>query len=361
MHGPAIWLLLVVLLPACVPESAAGRGVTVRRTLQLAPEEVIASPDGYPHSVPVWDDDGQLLLFLRTDGWTVEYVYDDSSEVQQLILPEDPRCQRAKHYVERTLPDGRLGIRELCIGRWPERAPGNPSDEEYVLAYDWGLETIQQIVGGTTYDGSSMFTWNPEMTRGIQVVGSLLTTLFWISPEGIEPMEVTVRQGNQAWSLAETINIITNRDAEVVLYKRDVGNAAAPDWSPDGQIIAFMASIAAIDRQGIARGFSEYSLYLMDAVELEPYPVLDGVYLPSMLLWSPDGRWLAFNTQAEPRREGGLWLYSPEQKLLQLISEGDFRSLGWSPDGSKIAAIRCLKVICDQSEAVIFDLQPLLQ
>lgn len=147
-------------------------------------------------------------------------------------------------------------------------------------------------------------------------------------------MDVTIRDGRRHWSLADNYWRMLSRSGE----SQDIGIACCGAWSPNGEQIGFFASADALGHEGIDRAQGEYKLYLMDSDRLEPEPILDGVYYANQLAWSPDGKWLAFTGQRHG--SSGIWLFSPQERLLVRVTNDPIESFSWSPDGSKLAATR---------------------
>ncbi|MGH2536807.1 MAG: TolB family protein [Candidatus Promineifilaceae bacterium] len=338
---------LLMFLAACQPDVS---GKVVREPLALAA--------GYYGPV-MWLSEERLLVFYRGTWDYLEYPSNVRGEVR---LESDPRCTLQTVYLApEVLPDGRLGLVKDCVSLRPQEPPAIGGHERYLVAYDWQSQTVEQIVAGplpTTQ--AAAFSWNPDMTRGVQALAGLLGTLYWLTPAGYEPMEVTVGEGARSWSLAENLRILLSPDADVQLHKRDVGIADNPSWSPDGGTIAFFASTAAINRSGPSRGDGEYHLYLMDPVELRPEPALGKVYYPSFLAWSPDSRWLAFLGRAGALRASGLWLFNPEDNELELIEAGEILDATWSPDGTQLAVTRCGATGCENAEVFRYDVSALV-
>jgi Tol biopolymer transport system component len=61
-----------------------------------------------------------------------------------------------------------------------------------------------------------------------------------------------------------------------------------------------------------------------------------------LLAWSPNSQWLAFYGQKGEYNDNGLWLFSPNDQKLKLVTKADDHYRGspvWSPDGKEIATI----------------------
>jgi hypothetical protein len=177
--------------------------------------------------------------------------------------------------------------------------------------------------------------------------------LYWITPFGSEPISLTLSDGKRSWSLEESFPDYSDDPSAM-------GIAAIPAWSPDGKTIAFWASFDAIGREGFARANGEYKLIFLDPDSLAYSIVLDRVYLPQALEWSPNGEWLAFTGGASYPRRRGIWLFSPTMGSLLRINEGIISGNPvWSPDGRTIAGILCYDNLCEDQEIWEYDVSEL--
>ena len=99
-----------------------------------------------------------------------------------------------------------------------------------------------------------------------------------------------------------------------------------------------------------------------DPVQMTYTSVLDNIYRPGTLEWSPDNQWLAFSGEVGRSSENGIWLFSPITKTLIKITTGEFlRTLVWSPEGREIAAISCSGYACEDRNVLVFNLKQLVQ
>ncbi len=124
-----------------------------------------------------------------------------------------------------------------------------------------------------------------------------------------------------------------NAELHPVPLATDLGEAASPTFSPDGQQIAFIWNGPKQDN------FDVYVRMVgsQAAVRLTNSPDID--YSPA---WSPDGASIAF-CRGTFQKGGAIWLISPlggqERKLVDLrgAASPDDRSISWSPDGRWLA------------------------
>lgn len=270
--------------------------------------------------------DNQLLLdkeepVTLNDGKVALYVLDDQ-ELSPLSLPDDDTCVTGTYYERPSmLPDGRLGLVKFCVASLSE--PLAERGDHTLIALDLDSYTIAPIMEQPLYSvRQGSFTWNPDMSKGVMSVGYLAGTLHWLTPQGPEPMQVWVGDGQQQWSLAEALKHLTC----ATLCNSDslpVGIARTPDWSLDGSTIAFTASPAAMSLEGPFRLYAPYRLYLMDVIELKPNVATDNLYQPQLVRWSPDSQRLLLDACAGLTRRCGLWIYSLTSGSLEWVTTRD--------------------------------------
>jgi Tol biopolymer transport system component len=90
----------------------------------------------------------------------------------------------------------------------------------------------------------------------------------------------------------------------------------SPDWSPDGKRITYDQSISTVTHQ---RG-----IYIMDADGNNDHLIIEYERCP---VWSPDGSKIVYN---------GIYTADTNGTNVNMIHEGG-KNCAWSPDGSKIA------------------------
>jgi Tol biopolymer transport system component len=160
-----------------------------------------------------------------------------------------------------------------------------------------------------------------------------------LSPDAEKVVYVWYREGADSGDLYVKPLGVGTRPLQLT---EGVAEEASPVWSPDGREIAFVR----FDREGA-------TIYLIPSLggqerklaDLSGPPVTESGYLLPDLVWSPDGRWLAYaemSSEEEPAHIVRLSLDSLEKKRLTTPPEntlGDF-SPAISPDGGHLAFLR---------------------
>ncbi len=249
--------------------------------------------------------DNRLLGFTFGDARKaadrVSYAYQGDSALQ-LFDPLDAKdCPAFIGYsVKGLLPDGRIGF----LGCEPGSRWG-------IFALNWQTGEVERLVRSLTGVYSAKdFTWNPEMTRGVQeMVDAAQGTIYWITPDGIAPMDVEIEDQGLKWNLKDYYE---HNDS----FEPGIGYALAPAWSPDGKTIAFFASTYGMREVPRLRANIKFELYFMDPSELKPVQVLKDIANAVRIRWSPDSKYLLFSGCTGPKRKCGLWIYGLESKSL---------------------------------------------
>lgn len=284
----------------------------------------------------IWRTDGVLLAMQDETVRPLRqpYALEGDDKLRYLDLEQDSKCNEITQYRYPTqLPDGRLGLIKWCV------TDNAFTYASYMVAYDWRTGHLEQIVQNPLkhFDISGCFSWNPEMTRGIQAVSNGLTgTLNWLTRVGPEPVYITLREGNRVWDLSKDFEENGSREG---------GRISCPSWSPKGDKIAVFVSFDAMGVEGIARLDKQSQLLLLSPETGESESVLSGIYYPESIEWSPDGENIAFVGDLTNE----LWVFNVKTRSLFLIAKGgEFDDLSWSPDSQKIAVIWCIE--CEKSE-----------
>jgi hypothetical protein len=327
------------------------------------PSEKVPVPVGKYGSVLRFADGRILLSTIDSPSYKsgrLRYYSITQEQFVDVPVPADPRCRKTQYISSTALPDGTLGFNMICHGYWPNRPLGGDG-ASFIVSYDWESGEIKPIVAEPLPYRAVDFSWNPEMTRGVQGIGSLLSTIYWITPTGMKPMTVTIGAGEQSWSLDE--NLVAMNDER--LDNTDVGIARTPVWSPDGRLVAFWASTDVIGRSGMSRARGSYGLYLLDPRTFQLQKLLENVRNTTRPVWSPDSHWLVFAGDRGSSRDS-LWLTDLGGGPPHLVGKGNnfdifnaFNGWGWLSD-REIIVTMCVNPDCEYTEVIKYDVRDIV-
>lgn len=146
-------------------------------------------------------------------------------------------------------------------------------------------------------------------------------------PDPVQVQEEIAYAGGVLAGLNNLLVVNASGVGLTTLTNRSASDDTMPDWSPDGQRIAFASS-----RSG------NYEIYVMDrsAPNEEPVRLTESSGRDLHPTWSPDGNRIAF----ESNRDGNwdVWVMNADgsearQLTLETTNDGN---PAWSPDGSRI-------------------------
>ena len=252
----------------------------------------------------------------------------DGNGFEPLPVGTDPSCRQIDYFEPQALPDGRLAILKLCYPHDPVAVRREGS----LVAYDRATKKLEVLVDLRALGNinSAQFTFNPTLDRGFIGVGSLICQgIVAVTRTGIERLPISVG-GTRSFRLDDEF-----RHGDGCTK---TGRANLPAWSPDGRLVAFVASPASMGVAGQARLDAPWILYLMDPDVRQPWPVLEGIRYPGTVAWSPDSRRLALT--GEIGGQGGIWLLDPATTELESVGGAGIGQLAWSPDGRHLAGLR---------------------
>lgn len=170
---------------------------------------------------------------------------------------------------------------------------------------------LQQVTSGPEYDGHADWSPDGEMIAFWRHIGGATRA-------GAE--ELFARTPPDIWVVSDDGAQNLTNTPEIVEY--------APDWSPDGTEIVFIA-----DAEGPLHGHEllvERDLYIMDSDGSNKRRIAEEAQYIQEVSWSPEGTWIAYT----------------EGKKIRLVSPhgNRHRTLGvrgrypdWSPDGGRLA------------------------
>lgn len=270
---------------------------------------------------------GDKLVALKNSP--VEYLEEGANYATPLIFSGDSTCiHSTKYFATGSLPDGRLEVWKQCLT--------DPETKTTLMAYDWLTGTLTEVATNLPL-GSGPSTWNPEQTIGIVFLDNKYDkkTLYVIKDNQPRSLNVTISVDNVSWNTSNFYPSFS--DAK----ETNTGNTGLADWSNDGKSIAFFASTESIEKEGLNRMYAEYKLYIMDAKKYSTLPVVENIYFPSTIKWSPNSDAIVFIGEYGTEKKEGLWLYSISKKVVLEIENGKFQDVIWDKEGTYLIAIKC--------------------
>src|SRR6266849_6278702 len=173
-----------------------------------------------------------------------------------------------------------------------------------------------------------------------------------ISPDGarvVYTVSETKMEKDKEWKNVSQIWVAAITGERPRQYTRGEKSASAPEWSPDGTMIAFLS-----DREKDG----ERQVWMMMADAGEAWPVTTHKGGVSGFRFSPDGKQLLLSATDQPSKDEEdrkkvkddtmvidrdikmthLWLWNIEKKDEKRLTEGNFTTSDpqWSPDGTRI-------------------------
>jgi hypothetical protein len=317
VRGRFVALVTLVFLSACQLNQTPS---------QPAALPLAAPPDDY-YGV-AWLADGTKVVG-RNVGESHDArlgVIDESAgAIVDLQIQPDPNCAREFALSPQALQDGRLSYVHVCQHAVNHRPP----DDEELWAVDVASGEVERLMAigplGTSQGVS--YTVSRDRSEAIVGVGLICGYLVVNSRDGgPDRLEVVIKADGASFSLADPI--VPGADCD------QTGWATQPTLSPDGSVLAFLASAAAVGRSGRARLEAPANLYLLDLTTREVSALLTDLTDLGQLVWSPAGNRLALVGRV--RGEAGTWAVSLDGATQRLAPSA--RRLAWSPDGTHILA-----------------------
>ncbi len=175
------FLVCLVYLASCTPEPLPQTDT---------PVQIVDIPL-HKYGVLTWFPNGRIITTLEDRQL---YELKDNELVPLMLELEPNDCWQVRYFQPNALPNGRLGVIRECYFEQEGR--------EYkldLMAFDWQDNSLEIMTPDVGY---GRFSWHPDMTRGVQSIGSLNGTIQWLTSEGTQPIDLSLTSGDKTWSLA---------------------------------------------------------------------------------------------------------------------------------------------------------------
>ncbi len=291
----------------------------------------------------------QLVAFIFGENSTVKeftFAKEGDSSFSSFMIDQGGVCNNNSpyppHYSLQSIMDNNMvQITKDCY---------SSKSTTDLLIYNWNSKTVERQIGPFP-NGTVLAFWNPDQTQALVYFddGYSESTLFELKGEKFGPLDLKITDEGKSWNFKNFYPDFP----DVQQTTADVGRA---DWSPDGNSIAFFASPDAMGKTDTARMSARYKIYLMEAKTNNIKPLLDNIYYPYTITWSPDAKYLAFMGRYKESSDG-VWLYSFDDSSIKMVDQGDFHDILWGKNSSSLIAIKCVDYLCNTSDIIEYTIK----
>ena len=137
------------------------------------------------------------------------------------------------------------------------------------------------------------------------------------SPDG---QTIAYGSGSTGWlyhwetgpEVADKLHAFDPTDYGLPSYRN--AHISSPSWSPDGTRLAWIVSGDFAVDKGLQMGVGIFDLETRTAQVLHLYAPVSSDGWPPAPVWSPDGKWLAFDAWAQDPDEAGVWVVRADRQ-----------------------------------------------
>lgn len=301
-------------------------------------------------------DDGTWLLTsarFRSIELQTRYALSDGENWSYINFPQDVTCTRLYYSQPRVLTGKQVLFIKLCEFDKVSPKTGSALETNAVI-YDVESQDLR-LLTQTPFWGRASASWNPELSRGVATAGSLAETLYWITPEKLEPIPAVISYKWRTWALDEAFDTLIHNQSV-----RWMGNAKMASWSPDGQRILFWAMPDAMGKEGIGRGDAPHYLFELDLQGTSAQVVWKtGIIFAGRIVWHPTQPWILFSGTIGWRK--GLWMFNLDTQEKVFIEKAERpREYLWTDNGNSVILGLCLDLYCNRTETYKYDVSSFL-
>jgi hypothetical protein len=313
---------------ACIVATACGQAPSATPSPSL--QTIVPAADMFGVT---WLDSGTLVVGYSpgqaSGPFRLAQVDVKSGDIAQLPDPPSDGCHRVRQTDPTRLPDGLLGFVYVCQ---PKLGSGE-LERSSIWTLDLATSAYAPLVEIKTSNFlAGQITADPTLSTFLVAFGNQLCNTILEVDGSTRALPLEVGDGTAHFRLDDARALDTDCSG--------TGWATLPAWSPDGAHIALFAAPSAAGVDGPRRGEVPSALVMTDPTYKTADVVLRDIVVPRGLAFSPTGEMLAFGGTVAGDR--GTWLLEWRTRQLRRLADVRFAWLAWTPDGSRIAAIRSL-------------------
>lgn len=270
-----------------------------------------------------WPVDGRIIVAGESSPWRPALLSVDPHDGagQTMAVPESD-CQALRILRLGALQQGELGLADTC---WDDSLQDEPYRTTLLALEAAGTSRFLGAISGTM--APVTFAWNGSLKSLVyEIDGSLCSTLYRYTPEGgARPLDASVVVVGHVVELGENLDANGDRCTRT-------GRAGRPDYGPDGETLALVASPAQ-GRVGQDRIDLPWALVILKA-DGAASAILEGLREPQGLAWSSSDELLVSGTlDGRP----GVWRVPVNGGAPARAAPESLGALVASPDGRAFA------------------------